>query len=236
MRKPLNIIGSIFAVIGTLMAGGAIWAWTHNESYVRDGIEVRGTVIDLDYSRDSDGDGSYRPVVRFTDREGQSRVYYSNTGSNPPSYTRGEEVTLYYLPDQPERALIDSFTERYLLPLIFGIFGLVFGGIGYGLLFARYGAKRRAEHLKANGLPIQAKFVECYRDTTTKVNGRSPWRVTAQAGHPASGKQQDFVSEMIWVDLTDELTGKRVPVLVDPADPESYLVDLSQWMHDEEQG
>jgi len=236
MQKPLNWISWIFATVGLAMAGGAFWAWSSSQRYLNEGIETTGRVIDLEYRDSDDSSGTYAPVVEFTDREGTQRIYRSSSSSNPPAYKRGEQVTLYYLPDEPERAMIDGFDDRYLLPAILGVFGLVFGGIGFGIIIYYLRQRQRNARLEKYGIPIQAKFVECYRDTSTSVNGRHPWRVVAQAAHPASGKQQDYVSDMIWVDLTEQLRDKRVTVLIDPQDPDSYGVDLDNYMHDNEEG
>ena len=58
------------------------------------------------------------------------------------------------------------------------------------------------------------------------MNGAHPFRVAAQARDPRSGKLRRFDSEPIWVDPTDQLQGRKVRVLIDPARPEAYLVDL----------
>ena len=236
MQGPLRWISWIFSIFGTLMLAGTVWLWSSSQEIVSAGIRTTGEVIDLEYRDSDEGSGTYAPIVRFTDRDGNTRYYHSTSSSNPPAYERGEQVTLYYMPGAPERAMIDSFSDRYLGPIILGFMGLIFGGVGYGLLYAQIRKRRRTAHLEQHGIPIHAEFVECYRDTSTRVNGRSPWKVVAQAQHPASGKLEDFTSDMIWVDLTQELTGRRIPVRVDPQDPQSYLVDLSQWLHDEDQG
>ncbi len=236
MPKPLSWVSWIFAIVGLGLLCGSYWAWSSSQGYIDEGIRTTGTVIDLEYRSSDDGSGTYAPVVEFQDREGVRRVYHSTSSSSPPAYSRGEQVDLYYMPGEPERAMIDSFMDRYFAPLVLGGMGVVFSLVGFGIIYAGIHKRRRRDDLRQRGIPIQAEFVECYRDTSTRVNGRSPWRVTVQARHPKSGKQQDFVSDMIWVNLTDELTGKRVTVLVDPEDTESYHVDLGEWMHDDEPG
>ncbi len=234
MSNVAKTIGLIFGTVGLAMAGGGAWLWNNSESYVENGILTQGTVVDLVYKSDSDGSGTYAPVVEFTDRDGVSRRYHSNSSSNPASYSRGEKVDLYYMADAPEKAMIDSFTDRHLGPVVLGGMGLLFATVGGGMTFAYFRRRKIIAHLQDKGVPIEAEFQECYHDTTTKMNGRSPWRVVAQGRHPATGKIDDFRSEPIWVDLTNHLKGKRIRVLVDLADPEKHWVDLSEYISEED--
>lgn len=83
-------------------------------------------------------------------------------------------------------------------------------------------------------MPLQASFQQCERDYSTKMNGRSPYHVFAQATHPATGKITSLKSPPIWINLTSTLENKEVPVLIDPANPKHYHVDLSQWVSEDE--
>jgi hypothetical protein len=151
-------------------------------------------------------------------------------------YSTGETVEVIYAPGAPDEAIIDSFLERTFLPLIFGGLGTVFTAIGGGMIVAWLRGRRIAAQLRASGLPIQAKFVECYLETRVRVNGRSPWRVVCQATHPATGKLERFTSEAIWFDPSDRLVGKDLRVFVDPARPKRHLVDLSPYVGEGEVG
>lgn len=235
MSKALVWIGGIFLAFGLVFGGIGGWVWWSDRDLANNGTHTQGTVIDLASSRDSDGDVTYRPVVEFLDASGARREFTGSVGSSPPSFSRGEEVEVIYDPWSPEQAMIDSFTTRYLLPLAFGGFGLVFGGIGGGLLLAMIRRRQIVARLKTSGLPIQADFKQCYLDTSTRVNGRSPYRVVAQATHPATGKLASFKSDPIWLDLTKELEGRTVKVLVDPARPKRHFVDLGEWVSEDDE-
>ncbi len=69
-------------------------------------------------------------MVEFTSADGTPRTFRSSTGSNPPSYDKGERVEVLYRADSSEDARINGFASLWLLPLIFGGIGLVIGGIG----------------------------------------------------------------------------------------------------------
>ena len=223
-------IGAIFALVGSGMGVGTYYAWSSMNELASEGIRTQGTVIDLEYRRDDEGSGTYAPVVEFYDEQGRRQVYYSSSSSNPPAYDRGEKVDLFYKQGTPERAMIDSFSDRWLLPMILGLFTVVFGGVGYGLLFVMVRRWRTIGWLKANGVAIEAEFERCYRDTSTKVNGRSPWRVEASGVHPTTGEVETYQSEQIWTNLARQLEGKSVRVLVDPDNIDDHYIDLSEYL------
>ena len=86
-------------------------------------------------------------------------------------------------------------------------------------------------------MPIQAKVVECYRDTSVRVNGRSPWRVVCQATHPATGKLHSFKSEAVWIDPSAQLAGTRACACSSiRRGPKRHLVDLSPYFGEDELG
>jgi len=91
------------------------------------GVETEGRVVSLSQSCDDDG-CTYSPVVRFNTRGGQSITFESSYSSSPPAYDVGEQVTIIYLPDDPEKAVIQG--EGQLFRIIFMIVGggvIIFG-------------------------------------------------------------------------------------------------------------
>lgn len=234
MPRMVFWIGLIFGLVGLAIMIGGGFALDYSRSFSKDGVQTPGIVVDLDYSRDSDGDGSYRPVVEYRDSEGRTRTYHSSTGSNPPSYDVGERVTIIYQRDNPTRAIIDGFFDRWFLPVFLLCFGGIFAIVGWGLFYAYFRRRWTVAKLRTRGIPTAAKFVECYRDTATTVNGRNPWKVAAQGINPVSGKIDAFTSDPIWVDLSEALKDKSLPVMVDPGDPAKHWIDLSTYVDESE--
>lgn len=226
MFRTFAWIGATFLAFGLVFAAVAAWAWADDRARAEGGTSATGTVTDLVRRFDSGG-SVYRPVVEFRDARGTRHGFVGKIGSNPPAYSPGETVTVIYDPAVPGRAMVDGFMERRFLPLVFGGIGGLCAAIGGGMLFLVARRRRMVAQLRKTGVPIAARFVECYRDTGTKVNGRSPWRVVGQATHPATGKLQSFTSEPIRVDLSERLGGRDIRVLIDPVRPDRYFVDLS---------
>ena len=222
--------GGIFGSIGLLFAAIGLWFDAQSRDLMENGLRTAGTVVGFDRSTDSDGDTTFMPQVTFTDRNGQNHWFASSVGSNPAEFERGDEVEVIYDPAQPDRAIIDSFTQRSLLPMVFSGLGLVFAAIGFTMVGRSLWRRKVIARLRQNGLAIQAEFLEFYRDTTMQVNGRNPFRVTCQAKHPANGQMQVFKSEPLWDGLPLRLEGKKLRVLVDPQDARHHYVDLSEYL------
>ena len=90
----------------------------------QDALQAQGTVISLAESCDDEG-CTYRPIVRFTAQNGREEFYNSMYGSSPPAYEVGEIVTLFYQPDNPQKAFIQGEG---------GIFRVIFTAIGAGIM------------------------------------------------------------------------------------------------------
>ncbi len=234
MNKVILFIGAIFLPLGLIFAGVGLWAYFDDKALADAGLRAGGTVVELSRSRDSEGSVSFRPVVAFRDARGIEHQFVGSLGSNSSRHSIGETVGVIYDPDAPGRARIDGFMDRFFLPLMFGGIGSIFALVGAGMLAAYFRRRKIVAELKARGLPIEADFLECYLDTRTKMNGRSPWRVACQAVHPATGKLQRFESDPIWVDPSERI-GKdgKIRVLVDPGRPKHHFVDLGQWVGEE---
>lgn len=124
-------MGLIFCTIGSY------WAW-ENLSFMRTAKSTLGKVDRFETrasSRVGTGNSgrrttTYAPVFTFRDEQGKDYTVTSSTGQNRAAYERGEEVTVLYDPADPERARIHSFTQMWLLPVIFGSAGVAFLVVG----------------------------------------------------------------------------------------------------------
>jgi hypothetical protein len=117
-RSPWLALFPLTALISAIFA---IWAAYNAIEMSRDWKSTTGTVVDLE----SGGKGGYFPVVTFS-TGGKSYRFRSYQGSNPAPYAIGETVPTLYDPTEPDHAIIDSFTERYIGVIIGGALAIVF--------------------------------------------------------------------------------------------------------------
>ena len=76
----------------------------------------------------------YHPVVRFTDPTGVTRTFLSVFGFNPCQHQVGQDVTVACNAVDPTQAEIDSAVTRWLVPAVFGFFGVMMGLMGLALV------------------------------------------------------------------------------------------------------
>lgn len=125
------VFGCVFALagLGALVCSGV--TAVDSLRIVEGGITAQGEVVSLKRERGSGRRGSpYHPVFRFTAQDGQVYQVKHNQGSNPPAWKKGEKVELIYLPDNPEKAVPNTFWGKYAVPFILAILGAGFTVLG----------------------------------------------------------------------------------------------------------
>lgn len=91
----------------------------------RDVSDLIVGVVSLVESSGSDR-SSYYPVVRFTDADGSEVRFKDDFGSNPPSYSVGEAVTVLYVRGGAAHdAMIDRGLWNWLPTALLALFGSV---------------------------------------------------------------------------------------------------------------
>jgi hypothetical protein len=130
------IFSLIFGFVGFILVGLALFFWLRTRAFLGTAQKAQGTVIRMVYSSDSDGGGGYSPVYTFRTMSGQVIEVTDNISSNPPQFKEGQMIDVLYDPENPGRARINKWFNLYFVPLLLGFLGLVFGGIGIGMLVA----------------------------------------------------------------------------------------------------
>ena len=206
----------IFPGIGALMLAGAVGIQVARFSDQAQMTRTEGSVVDIEGGC---------PTVSFTSLDGTLGEYHSGTCSTPPSFDIGERVTVYYDPQNLERARIDSFEQNWIGSLILGGIGAVFLALGLLFVLPPLFGKRRAAELLATGTPVQAEVVDVELNGGLTINGQSPYRIVAQWLNPQTNKLHVFRSENLWFDPGPYISESLVTVMIDPANPKRYSMD-----------
>ncbi|ATS22878.1 hypothetical protein PK69_17865 [Xanthomonas phaseoli pv. phaseoli] len=113
---------------------------------------------------------------------------------------------------------------RWILLLL----GVVFGGVGGGILGYRVWHARRAAWLRQHGMVVEARFVCVERNASLQVNGVHPFRILAHRHDRAHNTLTEYRSDNLWTDPQPFLRdGQSLRIFVDPQRPSRYHIDLS---------
>ena len=82
----------------------------------QNGVTTEGIVVAMEESN-TDGSSTWSPVVEFR-VDGQPRQFDGGISSNPPQYKVGDRVTVRHDRTDPSRVQIDSWAERWLMPIL----------------------------------------------------------------------------------------------------------------------
>ena len=129
------IFGLVFGGVGFLLAALALFFLIRTRIFIRNSQLTQGTVTQMVYSSDSES-GGYTPVFRFRTLEGQEIEVSGSLRSNPPQFQVGQTIDVLYNPDNPQKARIKKWMNLYFVSALLGFLGLVFGGIGVGMVIA----------------------------------------------------------------------------------------------------
>ncbi len=200
--------------------------YANTQDFLKSALTTSGTVVELVPSRSFDST-TYSPVVEFKAQGGTLIKFTSSSGSNPPGYSKGEVVEIFYQKSSPEQAKINDFFSLWAGSIFFGALGSVFFIVGFSIILFVNLKGKKIEYLKKNGVPIKAKFQSVEINYSLTVNGRNPYQICVQWKNPATSELHIFNSENIWFDPTDHINNEEITVLIEKKNPKKYYVDTS---------
>jgi hypothetical protein len=226
--KTFNrIFFSVFGLVGLGLLTGAFFALRSEMSFRSGALTAEGTVVDLVTTTGSRGGTLYKPVVEYVDRNDRKHRLTAGVASSPPSYRLGESVTVRYRPEDPRNAELDSFMNSWFLTVILGAIGTVFTSIAAGFVIYALRKRRIRAWLAANGMRLRLPAEGVYLDTSMKINGRSPYRISAQWQNPMNQKVYVFHSDAIWFDPAPYMQQRIMDIRVNADNPHQYMMDIS---------
>lgn len=118
------VVPIVFITIGLAALGAALYFFSNQQAIINQGNKTVATVVS----------NPANPLFEY-EFEGTSYTHQSNTSSDPPSYYVGEQVDVYINANDPYDIVIDTFTDRWLLIVIFSSIGSTFLGVSLLVIF-----------------------------------------------------------------------------------------------------
>lgn len=175
--------GLIWAVVGTIFIIVAAFIWLAEQEFANGGVSTTGTILEKGYDEtidDDDDDVSYWLSYRYDAGEQEYVGERDVSLDTWNRYREGDAVTIEYLRDDPGRSRVadDGVVTRWLLPLIFGVVGVLLGGIGWFLVVRSFRTVGRRIRALQEGAPALGRVIALLEETSVKVNKRHPFYLT----------------------------------------------------------
>lgn len=239
LKYAKGYLGGFFCLlaIGCLLLSALFGRQSY--TLLQEGERAQGVVKELDRRQGTSSRSGarglgyvYAPIFEFKTPDGVTHVVRSSTWSDPPAFTQGEQVEVLYRAAAPNDAVINSFSQLWLTPLIPGSIGLVFGIVGIFCIVSTLRRKALETWLRQNGQRIPTDIQGAELNRRIKMNGQSPYQLVTTWKDPKTETVYTFKSDNLWQDPTTKLQGRTtIDVLIKPGDPSAYLMDLSQIGH-----
>lgn len=220
LDKPCMLFGSIFAFIGTIILISCVVFTVRHIQFRQSAGQTQAIINEIEtyYTRSSKGKRKqhHRVYVTYT----VNGVTYENIlNYYDITMKEGGEVTVYYDPERPDR-LASTTTPECIL---FALFALVFGGVGYGLLISQIRLAIYINRLIAEDKYIFADdIVEKKSDTRVNNVRYNELVVTC---HDDKGIEYEFHSHPFHPNKPPFTQGKPIRVYVDlDVNPGKYYV------------
>ena len=110
-------------------------------AFKKNAITATGTVTDQKLTG-TNTSAAYSPVVQFTAKSGEQITFTDASGQNPAKYDIGQQVTVYYQPQNPKDAMLNDNSQPVLWAIL-GILAVFFIGMGIFLLTGTIGLNGR---------------------------------------------------------------------------------------------
>lgn len=229
MKIPMGI-SYVFLAIGIVLLAVAAYFGRETLQFLEQSAKTEGTVVKIDYSPPDYASGdttpTYRPVVRFAAKDGQTYVFTGQMGMASPRYRMGEKVSVAYNPGNPRKARINDLS-LWLIELVLGVIGSGFALFGGGILLARSLFSRREQYLRDHGLPVKTEFLQARHHPWLVIGNHRPFVVETRWRNPATAETHTFRSSILMFDPTPQIKTRPITVFIDRDNPRKYHVDLS---------
>jgi hypothetical protein len=155
VRGSSNRVGQfVFLVVGLGCLVGALIYAHRTQDFLRTSVTVQGRIAGFKPVHSSrNGLTTYAPVFRFEVPGSHFATVVSHTSSGSPAFKVGEGVTVHYPAGHPEKAVIESFGQLWLMDWAVGSFGAIFFATGLWTLVS--GWKRNRQDLESPNADAQ---------------------------------------------------------------------------------
>jgi len=136
MDSMFTMMGVLFVLLGLSLLISAIVLCLRKWLRIKKSVKTTGVVVSNETAPGMMQHGAtprstlYKPTVRFQTADGRTVDYTPKVSTSYSNYSVGENVPVYYNPQQPEESIVGTTFRLWFIFLLFGFVGGVFAFVG----------------------------------------------------------------------------------------------------------
>lgn len=228
--------GLIWACVGTVFAISGVIMFFAQRDFENRAVNANATIVERGHGTTSKGDSHYWMRYLYRDPDGKEHVDRADVNwSVWRKYSDGDSLPIRYLPENPARnRLNDADAESWwVLPLIFGLVGSTFGGVGWILVGRSFIVSGRRAALMRSGMGALGTVRAVEMNMQVKINNRHPYYLSYEFADE-TGVKHEGRSPNLPRKLNDRWQpGDPVLIVYDPMDASRHEADIFEMRGDE---
>jgi Protein of unknown function (DUF3592) len=138
-RVGYVLMGLFFILASVILFASGAYLYKTQIDEAATFTKTTGIVIELrEVKSNAEVGTTYKPILKYRDKNGNEYVYTSANSSDPPAYAVGEKVEMLYSEADPDEAFINSFWEKWTGTMALFLCGVVCFPIGIWMIFTGY--------------------------------------------------------------------------------------------------
>lgn len=128
---------TISLIVGIILLGVSLFLLKGSLAFLKSSERATATVIEMETVSGTDGN-TYKPIFKFKTRHNQEIVFRKSSSSSPPSWKVGEEATIAYDINDPDKARLLTYFGTFIWTIVLMCIALPFIVIGAGYYLSRF--------------------------------------------------------------------------------------------------
>lgn len=220
MKKINLMFGLLFGLPGLAMFIAAIFTFIDTINFNTNAIEIPALITEIDTYTDYDSDGDrYTEHDVYVSYSYEGKSYEAELSEYSSSMKEGKTIELLIDPNCPSDARYGKMV--WFVPLIFLLFGVVFGGVGGSFIVSFIKQMMIKSKAMREGEEITAIITEVAIQYNVTVNDVHPQYLICE--YENGNEKYKFKSEPR-MNLYDDLVGRNITVYF--LNRKDYYVDI----------
>lgn len=220
--------GLLFAIVGTPFLVIAVYQLKIEREVLTDGVFANATLVEKGHSSSGSSSSNYWLKYVFNDPHGAEHIRQAQVKWEQwRQFKDGDTLPIRYMPENPDRNRLGGEIDDawWVLPAVFGVLGVVFGGLGWTFVIVAIRKIMRQLSLLRTGSVVDGDITSFEFDPSVRINGRNPpfFRYHYFVdGKKHTGRSPDLPFRM----MGQWNHGDKIRVFYDPKQPENSEADI----------